>query len=104
LENIEMPNEPLADPKLEAAANILATIESHLGIAYTRRWSSRNGENAKAMLSTAIRETKAQELAEALEKLIDTFGNPASTERVNAMMHSAIVLASFKELTNAKIS
>jgi hypothetical protein len=79
--------QPLADPRLEAARKI-----------YIACYSSRIHPNDDLqVLSTAIRETKAAELAEALEELLKARWI-WDIDKARAKCLTA--LASFKELAN----
>jgi hypothetical protein len=113
-----MPNEPLADPRLDAAAQIRKSVlggnlVADGAIQDARRAISQQPNRASTILSAAIRETKAAELAEALEWLIEackyvTFDNGVTHQGLSEAdwFSSGIIdkanatLASFKELTN----
>jgi hypothetical protein len=105
-----MPNDtPLADPRLEAAAQIRkSVIGGNLiadgAIKDARRSMTEQPKRAAAILSTATRETKAQELAQALEHITDLFISlkplGEDTEKEMAVIASLAALASFKEIAN----
>lgn len=96
---------PLEDRRLEAAANIFLLGSIYSDVKYARRFISEHQDKAPSIISTAIRETHAAELAEALEEAVrqieylhEKFGQTGSGNGVIA--RCSHVLAKFQEIAN----
>jgi hypothetical protein len=85
MNKVDSSTQPLADPRLEAAAQILNAYDSRTGLPARRRMVSVRSAQAEAMLSEARKQTGADEAFRILRRITEmaNYGDvPAGSDAI----------------------